>query len=172
MTILHTINENILALDHPVFGHIPVDPDHHTIRIDDEDLVAELLAIHQNGKPIWETGTQFDERRTQIELERKRDPAQQAILLEKLVELQAKQAGIDLDTPASVSEAPAEADLPPVVRPEVDDSEAVRAAGEAKDYEILSKSDLAVLAASRGIDPHGVKATLIERLRNQDAGQR
>lgn len=157
---------DITVVQHPVAGRIEVDPDLRTINVPVE-LAAELCAIRVNGEPLWETEQDFDRHRAQAELERKRDPAMQALLLEKLVSLAATQAHVDVNTPIEATPAPT---VPEVTVTAPDRAGLVADAVARNDYDVLSKEELRALAASRGLDQTGVKNTLITRLRDKDRG--
>lgn len=168
---IHALRNDIRTVDHPVYGRIEVDPDLGTINVP-EDLAAELLGIRVNGVPLWESDVDYDRRRAVAELERKRDPAQHALLLEKLISLQAAQAGVDLNAPITAPPVPG---VPVVKAPASDpDAEAVKVAAaiEAKDYDSLGRNDLSKLAKSRGLNGGGNVAELIARLRDQDNGRK
>lgn len=159
---------DITVVQHPIAGRIEVDPDLRTINVPVE-LAQELCAIRVNGEPLWETEQDFDRHRAQAELERKRDPAMQALLLEKLVSLAAAQSHVDVNAPI---EAPPAPDVPAVVVKQADRSGVVADAVARSDYDVLSKEELRDLAGSRGLDQTGVKHTLITRLRDKDQGSK
>jgi hypothetical protein len=167
---LHALRD-IVRVDHPVYGPIDVDPDLQTVNVP-EDLAAELLNIRVGGVPLWESEVDYDRRRAVAELERKRDPAQQALLLEKLVQITAQNAGVNIDTPVPAPPAPV---IPAVTLPPVDPAAElakVAAQAEARDYEAMGRNDLSALASDRGLNGGGSKADLVQRLRDKDAGEK
>lgn len=175
MVNIHALGD-IVAVDHPVHGHIVVDPDLKTINVPRE-LAEELLRIHVDGVPLWESEVDHQRRGAAAELERKRDPAQQALLLSQLVDLAKAQAalqGINIDELTDKLQAPAGPEVPEHQAPAPDaDAEAAKlaAAIEAKDYDVIGRNDLSKLAGSRGLNGGGTKQELVQRLRDQDTGR-
>lgn len=174
MVNIHATRDDITHVEHPTAGRIDVDPDLHTINVP-ADLASELLTIRTpDGEPLWETSTQFEQRRAAAELNRRRDPAEQSLLLSKLVELQTKQLagqlGVNIDDLAKdlKPETPA---VPEHKIPEADPAAEAAKLSDlivAKDYDAMGRNDLSKLAGDRGLNGGGTKADLIARLREQD----
>lgn len=177
MVNIHALGDQTV-IEHPNHGRIEIDPDLKTVNVP-QDLADELLRIRVDGVALFESDVDHVRRGAAAELERKRDPAQQALLLQQLVELQtqqlAAQTGVNIDELAANLPKPAAPQVPEHVAPQVDPSdEAAKLAAqvEAKDYEAMGRNDLSKLAGDRGLNGGGTKADLITRLRDQDGGQR
>lgn len=71
------------GITHPVHGQFDVDDD-GGVELPDE-VSDHLYAVHVNGKPAWETEAERDARLAREDLDRRRDPAYMADLMERVL---------------------------------------------------------------------------------------